>query len=73
MVAYGTDGSARFHLLPTVPVASLQVNGGLAYGWLVDAANPWHLVVLDIAAGTVVRDLQLAHPTRLLVGDSSFF
>ena len=73
IVAYGTDGSARFHLLPTVPVASLQVNGGLAYGWLVDAANPWHLVVLDIAAGTVVRDLQLAHPTRLLVGDSSFF
>src|SRR5919204_354308 len=73
VAAYGTDGSRRFHLLPTVPVGSLEVNGSLAYGWLVDAANPWHLVVLDVAAGTVVRDLRLAHPTRLLIGDTSFF
>src|SRR5919109_1107832 len=73
VAAYGTDGNKRFHLLPTVPVGSLQVNGSLAYGWLVDAADPWHLVVLDVAAGTVVRELRLAHPTRLLIADSSFF
>jgi hypothetical protein len=74
VAAYGTDGSARFHLLPTVPVGSLQVNGSLAYGWLVDPETPsWHLVVLDVAAGTVVRELRLAHPTRLLISDNSFF
>jgi hypothetical protein len=74
VAAYGTDGSARFHVLPSVPVAWVQVRGWLAYGWVADASNPsWHLVVLDVAAGTVVRELRLAHPTRLLIAEHSFY
>jgi hypothetical protein len=74
IAAYVTDGSARFHVLPSVPVAWVQVNGSFAYGWVADASNPsWHLVVLDVATGTVVRELRLDHPTRLLIGEISFF
>jgi hypothetical protein len=73
VAAYGTDGSARFHLLPSTPVGWVQVQGAFAYGWVDDATNPsWHVVVLDVAAGTVERDLRLAHPTRLLIPDSGF-
>jgi hypothetical protein len=74
VAAYGTDGGARYHVLPSAPVAWVQVNGSLAYGWVADASNPsWHLVVLDLAAGTVVRELRLVHPTRLLIGENSLF
>jgi hypothetical protein len=74
IAAYGTDGSARFHVLPSVPVAWVQVRGSFAYGWVADASNPSrHLVVLDVAAGTVVRELGLAHPTRLLIAENSLF
>jgi hypothetical protein len=73
VAAYGTDGSARFHLLPGAPVSFVQAKGAFAYGWLVDPTTPsWHVVVLDVAAGTVERDLRLAHPTRLLIPDSGF-
>jgi hypothetical protein len=73
VTAYGTDGSTRFHVLPSVPVGYVQVNGSRAYGWVDDEANAWHIVVFDVAAGTVERDLTLAHPTRLLIGDGSFY
>jgi hypothetical protein len=74
VAAYGTDGSARFHLLPGAPVSFVQAKGAFAYGWLVDPATPsWHVVVLDVAGGTVVRELRLAHPTRLLIADSAAF
>jgi hypothetical protein len=72
VAAYGTDGNARFHLLPSVPVGYVQVNGSRAYGWVDDQANAWHIVVLDVAAGTVERDLTLTHPTHLLIGDGSY-
>jgi hypothetical protein len=73
VAAYGPDGSVRFHVLPSVPVAWVQVSGSLAYGWVADASNSsGHLVVLDLPAGTVVRELRLANPTRLLIGDNSF-
>jgi hypothetical protein len=67
VAAYGPDGSMRFRLLPTMPISYLQVNGSRAYGWVLDAANAWHLVVVDVAAGAVERELTLAHPTRLLL------
>jgi hypothetical protein len=74
VAAYGTDGSARFHLMPGAPVGWVQVKGDFAYGWVDDATAPsWHVIVLDVAAGTVVHELRLAHPTRLLIGDSSAF
>jgi hypothetical protein len=73
VAAYGTDGSARFRLLPSTPVGWVQVKGAIAYGWVDDPTVPsWHVVVLDVAAGTVERELRLAHPTRLLIGDSAF-
>jgi hypothetical protein len=74
VAAYGPDGGMRFHLLPTVAVGSLEVNGSFAYGWLVGTTDPaWHVVVFDLAAGQVVRELRLVHPTRLLISDSSLF
>jgi hypothetical protein len=73
VAAYGPDGSMRFRVLPTVPVESMQVNGSRAYGWVFDAANPWHLVVIDVASGAVENEVRLARPTRLLLGDGSLF
>ena len=73
VAAYGTDGSRRFHLLPTVPVGYVQVNGSRAYGWVDDEANAWHLVVVDVAAGTVERELTLAHPMHLLLEDGGSY
>jgi hypothetical protein len=69
LAAYGPDGSMRFRLLAKMPISFVQVNGSRAYGWIADAANAWHLVVVDVAAGAVERDLTLAHPTRLLLSD----
>jgi hypothetical protein len=73
VAGYGPDGSLRFRLLPARPIEYVQANGSRAYGWLVDAGTAWHLVVLDAAAGAVERELTLARPTRLLLGDSSAF
>ena len=73
IAAYGTDGSRRFQLLPTVPVGYVQAHGSRAYGWVADQSNAWHIVVIDVAAGAVERDLTLAHPTRLLIDDDSFY
>jgi hypothetical protein len=73
ITAYGADGGARFHLLASVPIGAVQVNGSLAYGWVEDPANAWRIVVVDVAASAVERDLTLAHPTRLLIGDNSLF
>jgi hypothetical protein len=73
LAAYRPDGGIRFRVLPTVPVESVQVDGSRAYGWVADAANPLHLVVVDVASGTVERDVGLTRPTRLLLGDGSLF
>jgi hypothetical protein len=73
LAAYGPDGSRRFQLLPRVPVGYVQVNGSRAYGWLYDQSNAWHLVVVDVAAGTVERELTLAHPMHLLLEDGGSY
>jgi hypothetical protein len=73
VAAYASDGSMRFHVLPAVPIGGVQVNASRAYGWVVDAVNPWHVVVVDVASGTVESELELARPTRLLIGDGSLF
>ena len=73
VAAYGPDGSARFHLLPNRAVAWVQAGAGRAYCWVVDQANPVHLVILDVAAGTVERELTPRRAPTLLLGDGSFF
>jgi hypothetical protein len=73
VAAYGPDGSTRFRVLSTTPVESVQVDGSRAYGWIFDAADAWHIVVVDVRSGTVERELKLTRPTHLLVGDGSLF
>ena len=73
VAGYGPDGSAHFRVLPTAPVESVQVDGSRAYAWVFDAADAWHIVVVNVASGTVERELELARPTRLLLGDGSLF
>jgi hypothetical protein len=73
IATYGTDGSARSRLLPGQPVGWVQVAGGTAYGWLVEEENIRHVLVIDLASGTVERDLKLARPTQLLLGDGGSY
>jgi hypothetical protein len=73
VAAYGADGNARFHLLANRPVGWVQVGGGRAYCWVVDQSSPVHLVILDVAAGTVERELTPRRAPTLLLGDGSFF
>lgn len=69
--AYAHDGSERFRALPGQPVGFVQVNGGVAYGWPVDEQSSRRVVVVDVATGTVERDLRLSRPTQLLLGEGS--
>jgi hypothetical protein len=73
VVAYSPDGSVRFRLLPGQAVGDLQVNGSRAYGWVAGGPGLPDHVVLDVAAGTVERELTLAHPTQLLLEDGSYY
>jgi hypothetical protein len=69
--AYAHDGSERLRVLPGQPVGFVQVNGGVAYGWLIDEQSSRRVVVVDVATGTVERDLRLSRPTQLLLGEGS--
>jgi hypothetical protein len=73
VVAYGSDGSARFRLLPARPVEDLQVNGSTAYAWIAGGPGLPNPIVLDVAAGAVEREVTLTHPTQLLLDDGSFY
>ena len=73
VVAYGSDGSVRFRLLPGQAVGDLQVNGSRAYAWVAGRPGLPDRIVLDLTAGRVERELTLAHPTQLLLDDGSYY
>ena len=64
LAAYGADGLQRYRLLAGRSVGMVQTDGGRAYAWL-EGATPFHVAVVDLAGGSVEREVNLP-PTSLL-------
>jgi hypothetical protein len=65
VAAYAAGGAARFEVLTGRPVGVVQTRADRGYAWLADPKAPFRVAVIDLANGSVEREVALA-PTSLL-------